>query len=151
MPVIGSTRSGSKRKSLRYDSLIEQNHKVCESRIFSGSLRQQRLSRQRQRSRQASHTTRILNTISVKMDLKRLVILTVLLCLTFSCYCLAEVFTGNLSSLVGSAKNVSSGFIAPYYHNVSVGNVWVLPSSKYDLGARGMTCECFDPDRKFVH
>lgn len=34
---------------------------------------------------------------------------------------------------------------APYYRNVSVGAAWVVPSSAYDLGARDMSCECFDP------
>ena len=37
---------------------------------------------------------------------------------------------------------------APYYRNVTAGDAWVMPSSAYDLGARGMTCECFDPDSK---
>ena len=119
-------------------------------RGVSSQQRQQRLSRNRQRQHKRSRTFQILNAISAKMNPKRLVLFTVLLCLTFSCYCLAEVFTGNLSSLVWQAKNASSGFIAPYYHNVSIGNVWVLPSSKYDLGARDMTCECFDPGRKSV-
>lgn len=43
--------------------------------------------------------------------------------------------------------NVSSGIplLAPLYHNVTAGEVWVYPSSKFDLGARSMNCECFDP------
>lgn len=35
---------------------------------------------------------------------------------------------------------------APYYRNVSIGSAWVMPSSPFDLGARAMSCECFDPD-----
>ena len=44
--------------------------------------------------------------------------------------------------------NVSSNasFLAPYYRNVSAGAAWVVPSSAYDLGARDMSCECFNPD-----
>ena len=127
-----------------FEGLIKSGSKVRQS------LRQQRLSRNRHGQYKRPRTTRIVNAISAKMNLKRFVLITVFLCLTFSCYSLAEVFTGNLSSIVWPAKNISSGFIAPYYHNVSAGDVWVVPSSKYDLGARDMTCECFDPSRKFV-
>ncbi|KAM0799925.1 hypothetical protein BDR22DRAFT_272021 [Usnea florida] len=34
---------------------------------------------------------------------------------------------------------------APLYGNVAAGDVWVFPSSANDLGARQMSCECFDP------
>lgn len=47
---------------------------------------------------------------------------------------------------VSAPSNMS--FSAPYFHNVSAGDVWVYPSSPTDLGARDMSCECFDPDRK---
>lgn len=52
-----------------------------------------------------------------------------------------ELFTLN-------ATNVSLS--APYHHNVTNGSVWVIPSSVFDLGARDMSCECFDPDRKHL-
>lgn len=35
---------------------------------------------------------------------------------------------------------------APYFRNVSAGEVWVLPNRRYDIGGRGMSCECFSPD-----
>lgn len=38
---------------------------------------------------------------------------------------------------------------APYFRNVTAGAAWVMPSSRFDLGARGFDCECFDPSRKF--
>lgn len=44
--------------------------------------------------------------------------------------------------------NVSfSGALLPAYHrNTTAGAAWVIPASPFDLGARSMTCECFDPD-----
>ena len=48
-------------------------------------------------------------------------------------------FPGNISTKVTLLS-------APYYRNVSAGAAWVIPRSAYDLGARGMTCECFDPN-----
>ena len=56
----------------------------------------------------------------------------------------------SLTNLTSNSTNVTSP-IAPLYHNVSVGVAWGIPASTYDLGARGMTCECFDPDRKLSH
>ena len=55
-----------------------------------------------------------------------------------------KIFYRNVS--VFATSNMS--FSAPYFHNVSGGDVWVYPSSPTDLGARDMSCECFDPDRK---
>ncbi len=42
----------------------------------------------------------------------------------------------------------SPGFanlLAPVFREVETGNAWVFPNSSFDLGARSMTCECFDP------
>ena len=39
---------------------------------------------------------------------------------------------------------------APYYRSISPGAAWVIPRSIFDLGARDMTCECFDPSRKLT-
>ena len=55
-----------------------------------------------------------------------------------------KLFYRNITAFAPS--NMS--FSAPYFHNVSAGDVWVYPSSPTDLGARDMSCECFDPDRK---
>lgn len=44
----------------------------------------------------------------------------------------------------------TNGTLLPGYHrNVSAGAAWVLPASRTDLGARAMSCECFDPDGKY--
>lgn len=48
-----------------------------------------------------------------------------------------------------SSTNVS--LWAPYYRNVSAGAAWVIPQSTFDLGARAMSCECFNPDRKHLN
>ena len=50
-------------------------------------------------------------------------------------------------NVIQNATNLSVA--APYYRNVSAGDAWVIPSSAYDIGARDMTCECFDPDSKW--
>ena len=39
--------------------------------------------------------------------------------------------------------------LPPFYNNVTAGDAWVFPSSNFDLGAKGMGCECFDPTSKF--
>ena len=51
----------------------------------------------------------------------------------------------NFSSSTNLSTNATS-LLAPFYHNVTTGGAWVLPASPFDLGARAMTCECFDPD-----
>lgn len=51
----------------------------------------------------------------------------------------------NFSSSTNLSTNAPS-LLAPLYHNVTTGGAWVLPASPFDLGARAMTCECFDPD-----
>ena len=51
----------------------------------------------------------------------------------------------NVLSPFNVSSNVSS-YLPPYYRNVTAGGAWVLPASPYDLGARAMSCECFDPD-----
>ena len=53
--------------------------------------------------------------------------------------------------LRGVPANISTNVTllsAPYYREVSAGAAWVIPRSMFDLGARDMTCECFDPSRK---
>ena len=41
--------------------------------------------------------------------------------------------------------------LAPVYRGVETGHAWVYPKSSFDLGARSMTCECFDPSGKPAH
>ena len=41
-----------------------------------------------------------------------------------------------------------ASLLPPLYNNVTVGDAWVFPSSNFDLGAKGMSCECFDPGSK---
>ncbi|CAL8581303.1 hypothetical protein XPA_007002 [Xanthoria parietina] len=55
------------------------------------------------------------------------------------------------ASIFSSPTNTSANaslLLAPFYRNVTAGGAWVLPASPFDLGARAMTCECFDPDEK---
>lgn len=44
-----------------------------------------------------------------------------------------------------SSTNISLA-VAPYHRNVSPGVAWVVPKSPYDLGARDVHCECFNPN-----
>ncbi len=53
-----------------------------------------------------------------------------------------DVFLRGLSANVSTNVTLLS---APYYRNASAGAAWVVPSSAYDLVARDMSCECFDP------
>lgn len=39
----------------------------------------------------------------------------------------------------------AAALLAPVYRNLSTDDVWVYPNSSFDLGARSMNCECFDP------
>ena len=39
----------------------------------------------------------------------------------------------------------NGSLLAPVYRPVEIGNAWVFPNSSFDLGARSMSCECFDP------
>ena len=48
-----------------------------------------------------------------------------------------------------SNATVFAPLAAPLYHNVIIGEAWVFPSSANDLGARDMSCECFNPDGEF--
>lgn len=54
-----------------------------------------------------------------------------------------------LSSPTNTSANVSL-LLAPSYRNVTAGGAWILPASPFDLGARAMTCECFDPDGTYL-
>ena len=38
-----------------------------------------------------------------------------------------------------------ASLLAPVYREAEAGDVWVYPNSSFDLGARAMSCECFDP------
>lgn len=61
-----------------------------------------------------------------------------------------SMFTpSNNTNVTGSFTNTTAPS-APLYNNVSVGVAWVFPASDHDIGARGMRCECFDPDCKFL-
>ena len=46
--------------------------------------------------------------------------------------------------------SINASLMAPYYRYAPAGGAWVLPKSVYDLGARDMRCECFNPDGKFT-
>lgn len=51
----------------------------------------------------------------------------------------------NHSVQVNTTSNASIAIVAaPYFRNVSAGDAWVIPGT-FDLGARSMLCECFDP------
>ena len=57
------------------------------------------------------------------------------------------------ASIFPSPTNTSANaslLLAPFYRNVTAGGAWVLPESPFDLGARAMTCECFDPDGTYL-
>lgn len=57
------------------------------------------------------------------------------------------------ASIFSSPTNTSANaslLLAPFYRNVTAGGAWVLPASPFDLGARAMTCECFDPDGTYL-
>lgn len=59
---------------------------------------------------------------------------------------------GNWFNTSHPANPTTEGILLPAYHrNVSAGAAWVMPASPLDLGARAMTCECFNPDREFFH
>lgn len=55
----------------------------------------------------------------------------------------------NTSSILAHPSNsnatIFAPLAAPLYRNVTAGEAWVFPSSPNDLGARGMSCECFNP------
>lgn len=57
------------------------------------------------------------------------------------------------ASIFSSPTNTSANaslLLAPFYRNVTAGGAWVLPASPFDLGARAITCECFDPDGTYL-
>ena len=74
---------------------------------------------------------------------------------TTNCNVTSQAFASNTSSSAtltqGFTSNVTifAPLVAPLYHNVTVGEAWVFPSSANDLGARDMSCECFNPDGEF--
>ncbi|KAL9008200.1 MAG: hypothetical protein Q9173_006653 [Seirophora scorigena] len=60
---------------------------------------------------------------------------------------LPAIYHGNELNISHPAIPINNGTLLPGYHrNVSTGAAWVVPASRFDLGARAMTCECFDPD-----
>ncbi|KAI4172287.1 MAG: hypothetical protein LQ348_006806 [Seirophora lacunosa] len=60
---------------------------------------------------------------------------------------LPAMYHGNELNVSHPAIPISNSTLLPGYHrNVSTGAAWVVPASRFDLGARAMTCECFDPD-----
>ena len=90
---------------------------------------------------------------ATNMTSRRLILALTCLCLAISSthalelpmqHAQPNVFAGDVLAL--HPTNVSLS--APCYRNVTNGSVWVIPSSAFDLGARDMSCECFDPDRK---
>ncbi|KAI4112888.1 MAG: hypothetical protein LQ345_006034 [Seirophora villosa] len=60
---------------------------------------------------------------------------------------LPAMYYGNELNVSHPAIPINNGTLLPGYHrNVSTGAAWIVPASRFDLGARAMTCECFDPD-----
>ncbi|KAF6233889.1 hypothetical protein HO173_008101 [Letharia columbiana] len=65
---------------------------------------------------------------------------------------LTPTFPSNTSSSAllthafASNTTIFAPLTAPIYRNVTPGDVWVFPSSANDLGARQVSCECFNPD-----
>lgn len=75
-----------------------------------------------------------------------LVVVSTTACVLFSAV-VGSKSTGGLDQLsVASAEVKFAQLLPPLYRNVSAGGTWVYPSSAYDIGARDMTCECFNPD-----
>ena len=74
---------------------------------------------------------------------------------TTTCNVTFPAVASNTSSSVTFTQGFTSNatvfapLAAPLYHNVTVGEAWVFPSSANDLGARDMSCECFNPDGEF--
>ena len=63
---------------------------------------------------------------------------------------LSAFASNNTSSALLAHPSTSNATIfaplaAPLYRNVTAGDAWVFPSSPNDLGARDMSCECFNP------
>ena len=58
------------------------------------------------------------------------------------------VAVGRSSLMNVSTISVGHGFTAPYYRNTTAGAVWVVPDSPFDIGARSMSCECFESNGK---
>lgn len=58
---------------------------------------------------------------------------------------LSLLLSFNVSGLEGVVPDGAATLLAPIYRNVTADDVWVYPNSSFDLGARSMTCECFDP------
>lgn len=50
-----------------------------------------------------------------------------------------------------SNATIFAPLAAPLYRNVTAGDAWVFPSSANDLGARDMSCECFNPGGGFLN
>lgn len=65
-----------------------------------------------------------------------------------------DAFSHSISISHGHGYNVShpanltanGTLLMAYHRSVAAGAAWVMPASPFDLGARAMTCECFDPD-----
>ncbi|KAL8941772.1 MAG: hypothetical protein Q9216_002057 [Gyalolechia sp. 2 TL-2023] len=80
------------------------------------------------------------------------IVVTVLYHLTFALIANAKNLTRHADG--GSVFNSSlpsnmstNGTLLPAFHrNTTAGAAWVIPASPFDLGARAMICECFDPD-----
>lgn len=51
----------------------------------------------------------------------------------------------------GSIASAGIALLAPLYRAGNVGQAWVFPSSAFDLGARSMGCECFNPEGKMPY
>ena len=60
---------------------------------------------------------------------------------------IAATDTVTSSSTTLAATKVSLvPLLPPLYHNATSGPAWVYPTSPYDIGARSMSCECFNPE-----
>ena len=75
-------------------------------------------------------------------------LINILMLLTTRAEAITDSLPGALPLLFTSNLTTNSSAQAPYFRNVSAGEVWVVPSDRYDIGGRGMSCECFNPDGK---
>lgn len=68
-----------------------------------------------------------------------------------------DAFNCTITSLCGNTTNASHpantssdpSLLPPYYRDGTTGTAWVFPASPFDLRARAITCECFDPAGTF--
>ena len=88
----------------------------------------------------------------LNISLFRMVNLMLMITLGLGGLTCAHCVTPRMNPSSGPFSNTSfvyNGTLAPYVRNVTADYAWVVPRSKFDFGARDMTCECFDPAGEF--